>query len=34
VPIILAPIAWLMVLGLVFAIVDFAEDGIHGNARR
>jgi hypothetical protein len=34
VPIILAPIAWLMVLGLVFAIVDFAEDGILGNARR
>lgn len=29
----LAPILWLFVMGLVFAIVDFAEDGILGNAR-
>jgi hypothetical protein len=29
----LAPILWLFVMGLVFAIVDFAEDGIIGNAR-
>jgi hypothetical protein len=33
VPLMLAPIAWLFVMGLVFAIVDFAEDGIIGNAR-
>lgn len=32
-PLILAPFAWLIVMGLVFAIVDFAEDGILGNAR-
>lgn len=30
---ILAPIAWLLVMGLAFAIVDFAEDGVLGNAR-
>lgn len=33
IPIILAPLAWLMLMGLIFAIVDFAEDGILGNAR-
>jgi hypothetical protein len=33
VPIILAPLAWLIAMGVVFAIVDFAEDGILGNAR-
>jgi hypothetical protein len=33
-PMMLVPIAWLVVMGLVFAIVDFAEDGILGNARR
>jgi hypothetical protein len=32
-PVMLAPIGWLFVMGLVFAIVDFAEDGIIGNAR-
>ncbi|HJS79850.1 MAG TPA: hypothetical protein VJ748_04455 [Vitreimonas sp.] len=32
-PLMLAPILWLFVMGLVFAIVDFAEDGIIGNAR-
>jgi hypothetical protein len=26
--IILAPIGWLLAMGLVFAIVDFAEDGV------
>ncbi|HYD86835.1 MAG TPA: hypothetical protein VEA80_05125 [Vitreimonas sp.] len=31
---ILAPIGWLMVMGVAFAIVDFAEDGILGNARK
>ena len=29
-----APILWLVMMGLVFAIVDFAEDGVLGNARR
>lgn len=32
-PLMLAPIGWLIVMGLVFAIVDFAEDGVLGNAR-
>lgn len=29
----LAPFLWLLVMGIAFAIVDFAEDGILGNAR-
>lgn len=33
-PIMLAPIAWLLVMGVVFAVVDFAEDGILGNTRK
>ena len=32
-PAMFAPVGWLFVMGLVFAIVDFAEDGIIGNAR-
>lgn len=32
-PLMLAPIAWLVIMGVVFAIVDYAEDGILGNAR-
>lgn len=32
-PMLLTPILWLVVMGVVFAIVDFAEDGILGNAR-
>ena len=32
-PLMLAPVLWLLVMGLVFALVDFAEDGIIGNAR-
>lgn len=32
-PLLLAPIAWLLIMGAVFAIVDFAEDGILGNTR-
>lgn len=32
-PLLLAPILWLLFMGLVFAIVDFAEDGIIGNTR-
>jgi hypothetical protein len=33
VPIVLIPLMWLVLMGTVFAIVDFAEDGIMGNAR-
>ena len=33
VPVMLGPILWLIVMGLLFAIVDFAEDGVLGNAR-
>jgi len=33
IPVMLAPVLWLLAMGLVFAIVDFAEDGIVGNAR-
>jgi hypothetical protein len=32
-PLLLAPILWLVVMGIIFAIVDFAEDGVLGNAR-
>lgn len=28
-----APFLWFIVMGIVFAVVDFAEDGILGNAR-
>lgn len=28
-----APVLWFVVMGIVFAIVDYAEDGILGNAR-
>jgi len=31
---VIAPILWLAFMGLVFAIVDFAEDGVIGNARQ
>lgn len=34
VPLVLAPLAWLVLLGAVFVAVDFADDGIIGNARR
>lgn len=34
IPLLLAPIAWLFVMGVVFAIADFVEDGVLGNARR
>ncbi|MGE3303378.1 MAG: hypothetical protein AB7M12_09720 [Hyphomonadaceae bacterium] len=27
-PLVLAPIAWLLLTGVIFAIVDFAEDGV------
>lgn len=29
-----APFLWFVLMGVLFAIVDFAEDGILGNARR
>jgi hypothetical protein len=29
-----APFLWFLVMGIVFAIVDYAEDGVLGNARR
>lgn len=29
-----APILWLLLMGVMFAIVDFAEDGVLGNARK
>jgi hypothetical protein len=29
-----APILWLVIMGVIFAVVDFAEDGILGNARK
>ena len=32
-PLMLTPIAWLVLMGVIFAIVDFAEDGVLGNAR-
>ena len=32
-PMLIAPIAWLVFMGLVFAIVDFVEDGVLGNTR-
>jgi hypothetical protein len=32
-PILLAPIAWLLFMGAIFAVVDFVEDGVLGNAR-
>ena len=33
IPLLLAPIVWLFVMGIVFAVADFAEDGVLGNAR-
>jgi len=32
-PLIIAPLGCLVLMGIVFAIVDFAEDGVLGNAR-
>lgn len=32
-PMILTPILWLVVMGVAFAVVDFLEDGVLGNAR-
>jgi len=33
-PMMLAPILWLVLMGVAYAIADFADDGILGNARR
>lgn len=33
-PILLTPVAWLLIMGAIFALVDFLEDGVLGNARR
>jgi hypothetical protein len=33
-PVMAAPVGWLLVWGLLFAIVDIAEDGIWGNWRK
>ncbi len=30
----IAPILWLVFMGIMFAVVDFAEDGVIGNARK
>lgn len=32
-PMLLSPILWLLVMGAIFAVVDFVEDGVLGNAR-
>lgn len=32
-PLLLTPIVWLIVMGTIFAVVDFAEDGVLGNTR-
>lgn len=32
-PFLVAPILWLVVMGVVFAVADFMEDGVLGNAR-
>lgn len=32
-PLILTPVLWLLLMGLLFAIADFVEDGVLGNAR-
>lgn len=32
-PLLLTPILWLLLMGIVFALVDFFEDGVLGNAR-
>lgn len=33
VPIVLAPLVWLLLLGIIFVAVDYADDGVIGNAR-
>lgn len=33
IPLVIAPILWLIAMGILFAIVDFVEDGVLGNTR-
>lgn len=33
-PLILAPLLWLIAMGAIYAVVDFAEDGVLGNTRK
>lgn len=33
IPLILGPLLWLIVMGAVFAVVDFLDDGVIGNGR-
>jgi len=32
-PFLIAPILWLVFMGVLYAVIDFAEDGVLGNAR-
>jgi hypothetical protein len=32
-PFLVAPILWLVFMGVLYAVIDFAEDGVLGNAR-
>lgn len=32
-PLLLTPILWLIVMGAVYAVADFVDDGVIGNAR-
>lgn len=32
-PFLIAPILWLVFMGALYAVIDFAEDGVLGNAR-
>lgn len=32
-PFLIAPILWLVFMGVLYALIDFAEDGVLGNAR-
>ena len=32
-PFLVAPILWLIFMGVLYAVIDFAEDGVLGNAR-
>jgi hypothetical protein len=34
IPMLLSPILWLLVMGFIYAVADFADDGVIGNARR
>ncbi len=34
IPLLLSPILWLVLMGFIYAIVDWLDDGVLGNARR